>query len=877
MNNDITWVIDFRLDSDDLNLYNQILSDKWCKIHRITDLVADDFSEEIIKQYFENYSYREKIRDFWDASFVKNPKRINIFLLADDENIYNASLFSFYLKSNTLLFFNQVGLSGSSSLNCNLISYWDSSWTKEQEAIKVNYLYSLNLIQNIPDIKKRPFDHVFIFKDINSGIGQSEYRFRNSSKDYYNSKIYSLIYHISNVNSQIIRKNINIDRWCISFGAGIIYLDSETLYYKTAKELTNLIIDDLISSDSKPWEVFEDKPLMEKIKQLEFQEVFNTIKYQNSQNVSEKSSFYNPEFSKVWDWFGLPNLKNFFEHDISQMLYKLKVSKVDFLFDGYNEMRSQIEVNLRRLVDFKASNIKTPDQLFDEYFQLKPFSFQAYRIGLGNLIKQINQQKQQNSENYKLRYPISGSNDLYNPCSMNPDVSKKYLELSDEFNDKEGLALDDKAESQLAKLKYKAEKIPHPLSLLFKTAFLSTSIILLSYIPLSNLFSEKVWMVYYLLTVLFITPFILSWNYIKKNINDIVSLSCEFEALSKYYITRKVIEYLYRSVDSVYDEYLNVCKNELKIIESKIQEAEDYLKSDTASDSGGPDKLSVRSATSIAQRIPPIIINIDGINFETKDLTGNTEKLFQYFKQTILTTKLSLNDLLLNKIDLLNNKIIDQLKSSSGNISSSSDLLFPKEGINIKNDDKEEFLNLLPPFNNGLANLDNISGELLLDSYKIEDTSLIKEVIGNGINTTIVRYNSDMDSSNTSGSLSVLAINQPISNLFGIFSTSLGGNKSSFIEITEKYEKEFPDKFSKILDKVIYETIVSKNIDATDKREEVFNSVMKGFDLNFDENGWQTYFSDIDSLNDSFIKNFRNMFKDKFETCLSQYLSSKSN
>jgi hypothetical protein len=52
---------------------------------------------------------------------------------------------------------------------------------------------------------------------------------------------------------------------------------------------------------------------------------------------------------------------------------------------------------------------------------------------------------------------------------------------------------------------------------------------------------------------------------------------------------------------------------------------------------------------------------------------------------------------------------------------------------------------------------------------------------------------------------------------------------------------------------------------------------MKGFDLNFDENGWQTYFSDIDSLNDSYVKNFRKIFKDKFETCLSQYLSSKSN
>jgi hypothetical protein len=877
MNNDITWIIDFRRDSDDLNLYNQILSNKWCKIHRITDLVTDDFSEEIIKQYFDNYCYRQQIRDFWDASLVKNPKRINIFLIADDHNIFNASLFSFYLKSNTLLFFNQVGLSGSSSLNCNLISYWDSSWTKEQEAIKVNYLYSLNLIQNIPDIKKRPFDHVFIFKDINSGIGQFEYRFRNSSKDYYNSKICSLIYHISNVHSHIIRKNINIDRWCISFGAGIIYLDSETLYYKTAKELTNLIIDDLISSDAKPWEVFEDKPLMDKIKQLEFQEVFNAIKYQNSQNVFEKSSFYNTDFTKVWDWFGLSNLKIFFDHDISQLLFKSKVSKVDYLFDGYNEIRSQVEVNLRKLMDFKASNIKTPDQLFGEYFQLKPFSFQAYRIGLGNLIKQIEQQKQQNLENYKLRYPIFGSTELYNPCSMNPEVSKKYLELSDEFNDKDGLALDQKAENQLAKLKDSAAKIPHPLSLLFRTAFLSTLVILLLFIPLSNLFSDKVWLVYCLLTLLFVTPYILSWNYIKKSIKDIVSLSSEIEALSKYYITRKVIEYLYRSVDSVYDEYLNACKNELKIIENKIQEAEDYLKSDIVRDSEGPDKLSLRSATSIAESIPPVIINIDGINFETKDLNGNTEKLFQYFKQTILTTELSLNDLLLNKIDLLLNKIIDQLKSSSGNISSSSDLLFPKEGINIKNDDKEEFLNLLPPFNNGLANIDNITGELLLDSYKIEDTSLINEVIGNGMNTSIVKYNSDIESSITSGSISVLAINQPMSNLFGIFSTSLGGNKSSFIEITEKFEEEFPDKFSKILDKVIYETIVCKDIDATDKREEVFISVMKGFDLNFDENGWQTYFSDIDSLNDSYVKNFRKIFKDKFETCLSQYLSSKSN
>jgi len=875
MNNDITWVIDFRLYSDDLNLYNQILSDKWCKIHRITDLVADDFSEEIIKQYFDNYNYREKIRDFWDASVVRNPKRINIFLIADDENIYNASLFSFYLKSNTLLFFNQVGLSGSSSLNCNLISYWDSSWTKKQEAIKVNYLYSLNLIQNIPDIKKRPFDHVFIFKDINSGIGQYEYRFRNPAKDYLNSKICSLIYHISNVHSEIIRRNINTDRWCVSFGAGIIYLDSETLYYNTAKELTNLILPDLISEELEPWHLIEDKPLKEKLHSFEVYNVFNSIKYQSTQ--ASTKSFYYLDLTPLWDWFGLPRLKKFFDDELSQMLFLLKKGKVEFLFESYNEMRSMVEINYRKFIDFKNNNIKTPDSIFEEYYQLKPFSFQAYRVGLEKLIKQIEELKEENRTSFKKLYPDSKTSEPYNPCSMNPEVSKIYKDFSEELNDKDGLTLQTTVENQLLKIKEKSENIPQPLSLLVKTVFMSTLLVLMAYIPLTRVFNEQLWLVYTLLTVLFIVPFAFTWNRFKASVRELYHLSCEFEALSKYYITRKLTEKVYRTIENVYDEYQNLCQQELSKIETKIKDIEEYLKLTHKSETSYPDILSIRSATSIAKSIPPITINIDGINFETKDLNGNTEKLFQYFNQTILTTKLSLNHLLLNKVDFLNNKIIDQLKSSSGNISSSSDLLFPKEGLNIKNDDKEEFLNLLPPFNNGLSDLNNISAELLLDSCKIEDTSLIKEVIGNEINTTIVKYNSDMDSSITTGSLSVLAINQPISNLFGIFSTSLGGNKSSFIEITEKFEKEFPDKFSKILDKVIYETIVSKNIDATDKREEVFNSVMKSFDLNFDENGWQTYISDIDSLNDFYIKNFRNMFKDKFEACLSQYLSSQNN
>ena len=877
MTNDVTWVIDFRVGKENIVEYDSILSPNWCKIHHINELISGDFTEEKIKLYFDNYSYRDQIRDFWNDTVVKNPKKVNICIIADDTNIYDASLFSFYLKSNSLLFFNQIGLPPNSSLSCNLISYWDSSWSKEEESGKINNLYSLNLIQNIPDIKKRPFDFVYIFKDINSGIELFEYRNRNATKGYFNSKICALICHISNINQELIKKNDNLNRWCLSFGASLIYLDTETLYHKTAKELTNLVLTELISQENKPWEIAEDKPLNEKIKSLEFIEVFNSIKFQSSPQNNSNNSFYNIDLSVIWDWVGLSKLKNFFQNTLSQILFKFKESKVDYLFDTYNDMRSEIECNYLKVIDYKNSNIKTPQIIFEEYFSFKPFSFQTYRLGIDNLIKQVETQKKENAENHKRFYSNSAGEEGYCPCSMNPEVKQKYLEICNELNNKEGLLLNEKVENLLLKIKEKAENIPHPVSLLLKMFFLSTVIVLLSYIPLLNLFTNKQWLVYSLLGLLFIMPFGLMWNNFKNKSKALNDLLCEYEAVSKYYITRKLIDLIYRNIKAVYDDYINKCKTELKKNELKIKEANDYLKLNYENTSKYPDNLSVRSATSIAEIIPPIRISIDGNHFETKDLKGNSEKIYLYFKQTVTSSKTGLNDLLTNKIEEFNNKIINQLKNSSENISSSSDLLFTKDGVNIKKEDRDLLLNLLPPFNNGLSNIDSLSREVLLDSYRNDDNKLITDVFSESINTSVVRYNSNNDSEITSGSISVLNINQPTNNVFGLFSTSLGGNKSSFVEITEKFEKDCKDNFTNFLDKAIYETIVCNNIDTTDKREEVFSIVMKGFDLNFDENGWKTYFSDIESLEECYVKDFRKMFKEKFENILSQHLNSKGN
>ena len=871
MTNDITWIIDFRSNLSSIDSYDIILQSIWCKKHHIQDLIKDEFTEDKVKSYFENYSYRDHIRDFWDVNLVKNPNKINVFFIANDNEIENASLFSYYLKSNTEMFLNQIG--GLSSLSCHLISYWESSWSKDDEKIKVNYLYLLNLYQNIPDIKKRPFDYVFIFKDINSGIEKYEYRFRaNSSNEYFNSKISALIYHISNVNQELIRKNNNLDKWCISFGSSVIYLDSESLYFKTAKELTDLLLNDLVSNENKPWEIQEDKPLIEKIKGLEFLEVFNSIKYLSSKDVSSEKSFFTPELASLWDWFGLSKLKDFFTKYIVKILLLLKQSKVEYLFDNYNLMRSEVDYNYTKLIEFKNINIKTPQIIFEEYFELKPFSFQAYRKGIENLISLIDSHKKQNLEEFKSLYSNT-SKGGYIPCSMNSEVSSKYQEISKEMNDKDGLLLNETVDNQILKIKEQTENIPHPLSLILKTSFMSTILVLLSYIPLMNALSDKSLLVYSLLSVIFLIPYIIIWQKFKNNVLRLSELSYEFEALSKYYISRKLCEYINKKIDAVYEEYQNNCKNELIRVENKIKESENYISSIQDKKSIHPDTFSVRGATSIAEKIPPIRITIDGNHFESKDLKGDTDKLFQYFKQTLLTSKIGFNDFLNKSNDQLNNLIIEQLKSSSENISSASDLLFPKEGVNIKNEDKELILNLLPPFNSGLANDDNVTREILIDSYKIEDDNLISEVFSNGFKTNIHRYISNESVEISNGSISILNINQSFSNVFGLFSTSLGGNKISFIQTTEGCQLVNNEKFMNILQKVIYDTIMSKNIDTTDKREEVFNSVMKGFDLNFDDSGWQSYISDFDLIDNSFVKEFRKLFKVEFERLLSEYLN----
>jgi len=874
MSFNLAWVVDFRKDSlleKRLSLFPTV---NWCKVSHFSELCPslEDVTESVIEDFFLQQKYTKSL----DWTFMRSPKSINVFVIADGNQILNACLFAYHLKNNYLEFLNANKLQANTEFSCNLISYWDFFWSKTDEEERINSLYALNFYQNINSIQRRPFNFAFIFKDINSGLESYEYRHQDNRIEYFDTKIISLIFFISNENQTLI-KSLNTEKWCVSFGANFTYFDASVFYAQTSKELSNLILKDLISEELEPWHLVEDKPLKEKIDPLQVNNVFNSIKFQNAQSSTSTNSFHYLDFTPLWDWFGLPRLKEFFNHEFSQMLFLLKKGKVDFLFENYNEMRSMVEINYRKFIDFKNNNIKTPDSIFEEYYQLKPFSFQVYRVGLEKLNKQIEDLKKDNLTSFNKLYPDSKTSEPYNPCSMNPEVSKIYKEFSEELNDKDGLTLQTTVENQLLKIKEKSENIPHPLSLLVKTVFMSTILVLMAYIPLTKVFNKELWLVYIVLSVLFIVPFAFTWNRFNSSVRGLFHLSCEFEALSKYYITRKLADKVFRTIENVYDEYQNLCQQELSKIERKIKDIEEYLKLTYKSETSYPDILSIRSATSIAEKTPPVQITIDGYHFKTKDLEGNSEKLYQYFKQTISITKTTLSDIINNNLEKFENIIIEQLKSYSDNISSASDLLFPSVGVNISKTDKEEMLNLLTPCNNGDKSIDDIKIEIIADSANGINKHIIEDLFNYYPSHPTVTTISGITSDNNimSGAISIITLNQPNNNLFDLFSASIGGNKFTFVDFTKKFLDNKPNDFVSIRNKIIKSVIsddTNKRFVISNNRNNniVFEIVFKGFDLRFDRDSWE--FNTFENLEDDtdneinhFVKEIRKNHREQFD------------
>jgi hypothetical protein len=873
---DLAWVIDFRNRSDINNDTKMFLPTQWCKINHFDELILMGRDEAEISSFFIQQNYVNHIKNFWT---VKNPKTINVFLIADDEDLLFASFFGYYLKQDISTFLNQINLPANTEFSCNLISYWDFSWNKSIELNKSNNLYALNFFQNIKSRQKRPFDFVFVCKDVNTGLQNFEYRHTDNDENYFNTKLIALIFHVSNKNQKIIRKKLDPNKWCVSFGATIIHFNPQTFYSNSAKELADQLVKELINSDNDPWDVEYNETIDSKLKSIEFNEVFKNITFRevDKNPIREKNSFFIPDLSTLWDWFKLRNLKYFFqEHTIPEILYKLKQSKVDFLFDSYNAIRTDIDVNYQKLINFKENNIKSPEVLFEEFFQHKPFSLQAYRKGLLLLLDEMQVRKQHNLDKYQKNYPNPDSQ--YCPTTMNPDVEIEYKKIVEEFNNKDTLVIEEKTKNQLLKLKEKAETIPHPISFLFKTTFLSSVIILLAYIPLRNLI-ENNWILYSTLSFLFVIPFLLNWNTYEKKVKNLNVLFCEFEALSKYFITRKLNDYLYRKIDSFFDEYINDCQIQINRVDNKIKEAEQFLQIKTESQKKALNIFSIRSAISLAENIPPVKILINGVEFESQIIKNDIRNLFQYFKQTIITSSNNLNSLLNNKWSFLLDLIVEQLKSSKDSITSASDLLFNNDGANIKLIEKESILNLQPPYNNGMQNVDNIYRDVIVDTTKNDKETEIIKFLQNDLSIDVTCFTSELSQSNedelSTGAISILDINQPNKNVYDLFTTSLGGNKNSFVYHCQRFYLERKEDFLNIRNKIIRQEIkedknATFNIATNDANNLLFKNAMVGYDLNFDEQAWQMDIfqnTDEDYNNEinPFVSEIRKEFKIQFE------------
>ena len=231
MSFNLAWVVDFRKDSlleKRLGLFPTV---NWCKVSHFSELCPslEDVTESVIEDFFLQQKYTKSL----DWTFMRSPKSINVFVIADGNQILNACLFAYHLKNNYLEFLNANKLQANTEFSCNLISYWDFFWSKTDEEERINSLYALNFYQNINSIQRRPFNFAFIFKDINSGLESYEYRHQDNRIEYFDTKIISLIFFISNENQTLI-KSLNTEKWCVSFGANFTYFDASVFYAQTS-------------------------------------------------------------------------------------------------------------------------------------------------------------------------------------------------------------------------------------------------------------------------------------------------------------------------------------------------------------------------------------------------------------------------------------------------------------------------------------------------------------------------------------------------------------------------------------------------------------------------------------------------------------------
>jgi hypothetical protein len=186
-------------------------------------------------------------------------------------------------------------------------------------------------------------------------------------------------------------------------------------------------------------------------------------------------------------------------------------------------------------------------------------------------------------------------------------------------------------------------------------------------------------------------------------------------------------------------------------------------------------------------------------------------------------------------------------------------------------------LNLLYPCNNGDKSIDDIKIEIIADSSNGINSHIFEDLFNYYPSkpTVIAISGSNSDNNIMSGAISTITVNQPNNNVFDLFSTSIGGNKFTFVDFTKKFydkrTKDYENIRNKIIKSVLEEDTNKKfEVSNNSNNNLVFEIVFKGFDLRFDRDSWElNTFENIeeDTNNEmnQFVKEIRKNHREQFD------------
>jgi hypothetical protein len=856
-----TWVINF----GDASLKNEIND----QLSSFTENFTDWFICENIETYcadlnaINDFFDKEKYKDIFKAKLEsitideENNKAVdrtkwNIILLGDIEDQKTRelmTLFAFKLNLTEDQVIEGNGfLLGATSLNVKAVIFSKNDWDEKETEANKRFLFELNLLQGIPIGPMKPFDAILFFKDINT-IGNFG-GFLN--KVQHGAKLAQLILHLSLKNTKVLSNKVDYNY--ATFGGATLYFDSDELIENKGKEVANIILSKIKSSNDGSLFILSDSDTNDYINSLvndlspttifkSLGAVTNPYEYQSNERKGDPHS-----------WFELSRLKTFFLEDIKYFLRSLLQRRSTFMTTVFINLKKDLKVRTEKQLEYIKNLKKDPALLASTVFKEKSTSIS----GLRKLIEKYKLLLQKNidlaKELHKNNFTIdeNGEKKEYEPFPIVGKCKKYYDEFVLDLDEKSAIECDDKEKIRRSELLKKLENLPHPLSYFIRSIILGSLLIMLFFIPINNYlegndFRDIILII--ILSFVFTLPIFAMYLAYNSKVNGLNEEEIKYEALIRYIARRKVIYSINNEISSLYDRLISDCDNYVSLLDDFCRKENPVLEKKYSKfiETDYAVKINEKITTKISCKIEDFDMN--------QDIT-NEVQVFDLWKRIVSIDKendsFDLDKLINNHDDFvlkLNEIIMDMIAKTKGNTICIADLVLNDGQNSILPNEWEKIVNKVIPFYNSLDGGD-IDWEIKMFPNE-KDVSLFK--VSNDLKfNKLVQTNAKPDN--------IKGFRSNIASFLAIKETNSGTNKLTYI-------------FRILKDEDIINIISSPLSTTTQEVVKIYINTLLNFDkqkyAEFSTGNKKVLFSEFKNWNGNSIES---LFKDDYE--LSQFIKS---